>query len=191
MDIIKLKNEKKLITFFIVVASIVFIFSSIFIYKSIKVKELGGSFISAMLLFISGYGLIVFSNKLIKYKRVIVIQKAVLEDGILDINLLSETFERSDEKIEKDLTYLIDNGYLSGYELVGDYLINLEEERIRKDKMRQAYLKQKEIENQKSEPKRRRRSIESNKCPNCGATVQFDGEGKATCMYCGNSLKKA
>jgi len=194
MAISKLKNEKKVIGFFIFAAMIVFIVSAVFLFISIQKDELGGSFITAMLLFISGYGLIVFIARAVRYNFISKLQEAVLNEGISDISRLSENFGKSSESIEKQLNFLIDNGYLDGYSIVGGRVINEEAEELRLQMLEEQYYK-KQMEMQKAESEKtarktaQKKTIESEKCPNCGAKVKFENDS-VICPYCGNSLKK-
>lgn len=195
MAITKLKNEKKIVTFFAIACAIIFLVSAIFLIQSIKKDELGGSFLTAMLLFVSGYGFIIFIARIVRYKFIAKLQKAVLEEDVKSIPELEKKFGKSNKEIEKQLTFLIDNGYLEEYSIVGDRVINQEAERIRLEMLKSTYL-EKQVELQKiqadkqekkTQPKKK--TIESEKCPNCGAIVKFNN-GSATCPYCGNSLKQ-
>lgn len=188
MAVTKLKNEKKLITFFIISSAIVFVTSAIFLLVSINKDELGGSFITAMLLFISGYGLIVFIARALKYKFITKLQDAIIKGGERDLSVLAEKFSKSLSTIEEKVTFLIDNGYLPGFSISGQILINEEE---KSQILKKEFYQNQIIETKNKEEKKvlRKKIIESEKCPNCGAKVKFN-EGSADCPYCGNSLKK-
>lgn len=191
-----LSNEKKIITFFIFATAIVFVLSVFFLLRSIKVDELGGSFISAMLLFISAYGLIVFIARSVRYSFITKLQKAVLDENITSISELELKFNKSNAQIVKQLNFLINNGYLSSYYVSGDYVLNEQEEamklKIARETMYREKIKQeiKEEEAKKVKSSNKKKSqIESSKCPNCGAKVKFE-EGSTVCVYCGNVLNK-
>ena len=197
MAIAKLKNEKKLISFFIVVCTIIFIVSGVFLIQSIKKDELGGSFLTAMLLFISGYGLITFVARALRYKFIAKLQHSVLVENITSIPELEKKYSKSNKEIEKQLTFLINNGYLEEYSIVGERVINKEAERARLEMLRTTYLEKQvelqkiQVDNQtkKAAAPAKKKTIESEKCPNCGAIVKFTNDS-AECPYCGNSLKK-
>lgn len=188
MALNKLKNEKSLIIFFIIASTGVLGLSIFFLFKSIERDELGGSFLTAMLIFISAYGLIVFIKRAIRYSLIRKIQKAVIVDNIYDISIIAQNLGKPEEKIEEEVNFLINNGYLPEFEVVADRIINPEQERARRDRATEELIKEKTQEQQKRQPQRRRTISE--KCPNCGAKVKFSDD-ETECPYCGNSLKKA
>lgn len=196
MAIGKLQNERNFIAFLILVCVTVLVISGSFLFVSIKRDEMGGSLICAMLLFISGYGLIVFIARAVRYKFVAKLQKAVIVDGVQEIKQLSTDLGKGEDDIVKELNFLLNNGYLDGYALVGGRVVNKEAEEIRLEMLKATHLeKQEELRRAQKEtqgtkpvsPKKKR--IESEKCPNCGAIVKFNN-GSAVCPYCGNSLKQ-
>ena len=192
MEKVKLQNEKKVITFFLIATIVIFIGSIIFLFASIKKDELGGSFISAMLLFISGYGSLVFVSKAVKYRFLTKLQTAILDDGILDFASLMEQFGKSEKKITKEVDFMLKNGYLAGMEIEDGRLIDPEAERIANEIMMQKLVERQMKKSQEQpvkEEKKKRKRVESEKCPNCGARVKFK-EGSAECPYCGNSLNR-
>ena len=190
MGLEKLKNEKKLIRFFIVASFIIFITSAVFLFLSIQKDELGGSFISAMLLFISGYGICVFLARMRKYKLAAQVQDAILNEGLFLVEEISQHLKRNMKKTESQVKFLVDNGYLNGYKLMGGEIINEAAEKEKINAFKDSVGKKQAATEATTEKKAvKRKSIQSEKCPNCGAVVQFK-DGKATCGYCGNLLNK-
>lgn len=196
MAIGKLQKERNFIAFLVLVCMTVLVISGLFLFISIKRDELGGCLITAMLLFISGYGLIVFIARAVRYKFIAKLQKAVIVDGVQEINQLSTNLGKDEDDIVKELNFLINNGYLDGYAIVRGRVVNKEAEEIRLEMLKATHLEkqeelrraQKEAPQSKPIPPKKKR-IESEKCPNCGAIVKFNN-GSAICPYCGNSLKQ-
>ena len=146
MAVKKLNTEKSIITFLLLTSLVVLGVSSLFLYKSIQRDELGGSFLSAMLIFISMYGLIVFIKRAKKYSFISKVQRAVLVENIYDINSLCKKFEKSSEKIAEEVKFLINNGFLSPYVLVGERIVDPVKERAKIEKSREQYIKEKVVE---------------------------------------------
>lgn len=197
MAIGKLQNERNFIAFLVLVCMTVLVISGSFLLVSIKKDEIGGCLICAILLFISGYGLIVFIARAVRYRFIAKLQKAIIVDGVQEIKQLSTDLGKGEDNIVKELNFLINNGYLDGYALVRGRVVNKEAEEIRLEMLKATHFeKQEELRKVQKEsqgakqplpPKRKR--IESEKCPNCGAIVKFNN-GSAVCPYCGNSLKQ-
>ena len=123
MALNKFKNEKNLIRFFWIVSLVVFGLSTWFLFSSMRADEIGGCFISAMLLFISGYGLIVFVARSLRYRFLTKLQYAVLVDEVRYVSSLAEMFGKSPEKINRELQFMINSGYLEDF--------NIEDEEIK------------------------------------------------------------
>lgn len=197
MAIGKLQKERNFIAFLVLVCITVLVISGLFLFVSIKRDEIGGCLITAMLLFISGYGLIVFIARAVRYKFISKLQKAIIVDGVQEISQLSTDLGKDEDDIVKEVNFLINNGYLDGYALVRGRVINKEAEEIRLEMLKATHLAkqeelrraQKEAQGAKQQLPPKRKRIESEKCPNCGAIVKFNNDS-AVCPYCGNSLKK-
>lgn len=186
----KLIKERKFMIFLAVASFIVFVASFVFLWFGIKRDDIGGSFIWSMLIFISTYGFVTFIIRSIKYASIAKVQKAILDDNVKTIYELEELFNKKTEEVEKDVNFLINNGYLDGYEIVGNSILS-EEECVKialQEKAPKVKLCEHEINEAKGK-KPPKRGIRSDKCPNCGAKVKFE-EGKATCPYCGNTLNR-
>lgn len=191
----KLKNEKATMISLILISSVVFILSFIFLVVSTKKEELGGTLLCAMLAFISGYAVSVFILRIIRYSRITKIQSLILDESYAKLEDISSKIKVSLKTTHKDVKFLIDNGYLDGYRLYEDKVVNIKLEQQRIDELKKnAYLNyQKNVQAEKtatkeqSKPKKKR--ITSDKCPNCGASVTFVG-GEANCPYCGNDLNE-
>ena len=187
MALNKFKSEKNLMRVFLIVAFVVFGLSLWFLLSSVKRDELGGSFISAMLLFISGYGIIIFIARSIRYAFLTKIQKAILVEEEKNISTLAEKFGKSEEKITKEIQFMINSGYLEDYKIYDNSVVMSEREYV------QGVMKQREQARQENKvtQKPTKKSIRSEKCPNCGAKIKFDGESQVSCPYCGNTLVKS
>lgn len=179
----KLANERKLMWVFTSICAVILILSIVFLIQSINRAELGGSFLSAMLLFISGYGLVIFIARQVRYGFLTKLIKSVNEDNVTNISSLAETLSTNEKKIEKELNFAINNGFLPGKEIINNELVDELHEQIHMDMQRIRRVKT-------STPKKEKKTVISEKCPNCGAKVRFE-DGVAECPYCGNSLKKA
>ena len=200
MAINKFKNERSIISFFLVVAIGVFGVSLWFLLTSIKKDELGGSFISAMLLFISGYGSIVFVARAIRYAFLTKLQKAILVENIVEVSELEVKFGKNEKQIKREIEFMINSGYLEDYKLYDNRLISASVQRATMDRLREKQAqKQKELENvgsqqqensDKKSQKKQKDVIKSEKCPNCGAKIKFNSEKQTSCPYCGNNLTK-
>ncbi len=83
--------------------------------------------------------------------------RLIENENILNIEDLATHTGKSPEDVEKNIKYLINKGYLTGYLFKTDHL---------------------EVHNKKN-------NGETKKCANCGAKMNFDGE-KYVCSYCDN-----
>lgn len=89
---------------------------------------------------------------------------AVMEDNLTTVEEIAKQLQMRDRQV-RDLVILgIKKKYITGYIFNGSVL----------------------TPNQKEAPKKK---IASNKCPNCGGTLQDDGKGYV-CQYCGSHFDK-
>lgn len=181
----KLRNEKDGILGLLIVGFVIFVASFIFFIVSVKREELGGILLTAMLVFISGYAIIVSVSKLIKYNRVSKIQDLVLNEKIYNFNVISERLEISEKVLLKDIQFMVDNGYLGDLQVINGEIVNIKERQAQLERLKKLNDQQKASTQIKPKSKK----IVSEKCPNCGASVDF-GADQIECPYCGNSLNK-
>lgn len=187
---VKLKNEKSAIVSFLVISFVVLVSSLVVLLLSAKREELGGILLTAMLVFISAYALFVSISRLVKYYRIQKIQDAVYNEKIYYISELVEKFNTSEEKLLKDIKFMMDNGYLGAFQVYDGKLIDIKAEKERLVRLKQEEtLKYRTQEKTSKVEKPTKKKIVSEKCPNCGASVDFDGD-QVDCPYCGNSLNK-
>ena len=196
MALNKFKNEKRVIIFFLVSSIVVFILSGIFLYSSTLADEMGGIFISAMLLFISGYGAIVFIKRLIKYRFLKKMQNAIMVENIRLVSSLQSKFGKNKKRLLEDIKFMVNGGYLGDLKLRGEEaLLSDKEIAEQKEIERAKFIKQTEIQAkeiiEKKETKgSKKHVINSQKCPNCGAKINFDTTNETSCPYCGNILTR-
>ena len=195
MALNKFKNEKNIIRFFLIVSIVVFGLSIWFLFSSMKADEIGGCFISAMLLFISGYGAIVFVARIIRYAFLTKLQHAVIVDEIRKVSSLCELFGKTTEKINRELQFMINSGFLEDYFIKDEEFIystsQLEEAREKRIQVKQVEQMMKATEEKKGKQEQSKKQvIRSQKCPNCGAKINFDNKNEAVCPYCGNNLTR-
>ena len=188
MGKIKLKNEKTTMISFVVMAFVVLAASLIFLMVSVNKEELGGTILCSMLAFISGYAFFVFIARLIRYARLSSMQSMIIDENVRTISELQDRLNVSTKTVYKDVQFLMSNGYLEGYEVLGDNLINVHEERINRYNESRAEII-KEAQKIEEHKKSKKKKITSSKCPNCGAKVKFKA-GEAECPYCGNLLNE-
>ena len=194
MALNKFKNEKNLIRFFWIVSLVVFGLSAWFLFSSMRADEIGGCFISSMLLFISGYGLIVFVARSLRYRFLTKLQYAVLVDEVRYVSSLAEMFGKSPEKINRELQFMINSGYLEDFNIEDEEVIYSESEKreqkeLETKKHAEQMSKRVEEKKAKQEPAKKQ-VIRSQKCPNCGAKIKFDNKNEVVCPYCGNNLTR-
>lgn len=189
MGKLKLKNEKSTIISFIVVSMLIFILSFIFLVVSLGKEELGGTLLCCMLAFISAYATIVFIGRIIRYSRITKIQTCILDDNMASLEQISQNIKFGVKTIKKDIKFMIDCGYLSGYKLYEDKIVNVEQEKQKLEEIRKQTLLSMANANTNKTTQQNKKRITSDKCPNCGAAVTFVS-GEADCPYCGNSLNE-
>lgn len=190
----KLNNEKNVMYSFIFVSMVIFIISVIFFTISLKKEELGGLLITSMLVFMSAYALFVFIGKTIRYNRITKIQNAIYEEKLLTIKELKDRFTFPDKVLIKDLEFMLKNGYLGNLKYYNGKFVDQKEEEQKAAQVKDEIIRYKEelkkqVEAAHAANKQKRKRIVSEKCPNCGAKVEFV-DGSAECPYCGNSLNK-
>lgn len=196
MALNKFKNEKKLIVFFLVCSIVVLGLSACFLYFSTQSDELGGIFISAMLGFISGYAAIVFIARLIKYSFLTKLQNAILVENIRTITVLIDYLGATREKITKEVQFMINSGYLGELKIRDGETIYSDREQARINEVERAKLikrvefEAKAMAEKKAEKGSKKQVIKSQKCPNCGAKIDFDETNETNCPYCGNTLTR-
>lgn len=201
MGRIKFRKEKSTISTFFIISFIIFVASIFFLIASKKRDEMGGIILCAMLAFISGYACLVFVKRLIKYNLGKKLLKIVVDENVYSYEVLADKAKLSEKKVVKELSFLINNNYLIGFNLGEHELINLkdeyndlvqkraEAELFARRKVEEKFLKEKRAEETNRQEGKRpsKRRIQSNKCPNCGANIS-ETEGKVECPYCGNML---
>lgn len=196
MALNKFKNERKIIIAFLIVTIVIFGLSLFFLYSSKLADEMGGIFISAMIAFISGYGIIVFIKRLIKYAFLQKLQNAILVENVRKVSLLQEKFGKGKKRICDDVQFMINSGYLADLKLRNNEEISSDKEvaneiaRERVKIMKQAEKEVKELVEKKEQKSSKKQVIRSQKCPNCGAKINFDETNEIVCPYCGNKLTR-
>ena len=190
----KLKNEKNVLWSFIFVSSVILLISAIFFFSSLKKEELGGLLITSMLLFMSAYALFVFIGRIVRYNRITKIQNAIYDEKLYTIHELKDKFVFSDKTLIKDLEFMLKNGYLGNLKYHNGRFVDPKEEEEKANRVKEEIIRYKEelkkqVEASQSTTKPKKKRIVSEKCPNCGAKVDFV-DGTAECPYCGNSLNK-
>ena len=196
MALNKFKNERKIIIAFLIVTIVIFGLSLFFLYSSKLADEMGGIFISAMIAFISGYGIIVFIKRLIKYAFLQKLQNAILVENVRKVSLLQEKFGKGKKRIIDNVQFMINSGYLGDLKLRNNEEISSDKEvaneiaRERVKIMKQAEKEVKELVEKKEQKSSKKQVIKSQKCPNCGAKINFDETNETVCPYCGNKLTR-
>lgn len=190
MAVNKFNNEKNIMKFFLIAAIVVFGLSVWFLITSMNAEEIGGGFISAMLLFISGYALIVFTMRLARYRFLTKLQRAILVDGVRKVSELQSLFKKSNTKINRELQFMINSGFLEDFNVLEEEVIYSERE-VSEQRKKEHSSKQAEQQLKiKEEKVPRKQVIKSQKCPNCGAKIDFNNKSEVDCPYCGNHLTK-
>ena len=196
MALNKFKNEKKIIVVFLIATIVILGLSIFFLYSSNLADEMGGIFISAMIAFISGYGIIVFTQRIVRYSFLAKLQRAILVENLRTVFLLKERFGKSEKRICDDVQFMINSGYLADLKLRNDGEISSDKEvsneiaRERVKIIKQAEKEVKELVEKKEQKSSKKQVIKSQKCPNCGAKITFDETNETVCPYCGNRLTR-
>ncbi len=108
------------------------------------------------------YGVPMFWISYANKKRLNSLALAIKNDGILDIELLASNFNVPKENMVNEVKELLQKRYITGYVLV---------------------------ENSHLQKIDKKETLQTIKCPNCGAQIIKTTNGKYTCNYCHNSFE--
>lgn len=192
MDYKKIRQET--ISFFILlfVSFGILIASSLYIRMGILEDAIYYSIGGAVFAFISFYAMINFVGRLNKVSLARRVGDVVLYDGLRSIKAVADKMGKTPEKIEKSLLFLINNNYINNFKLDGDRIINLTEERNRKERIEDQLHNLKdnvtEIARDYASSLIKKKRKRSGRCSSCGAVVVFSGN-EAICPYCSNMIK--
>ena len=192
MDYKKIRQE--IISFFILffVSLVILIISSLYIKTGIFDDVIYYSVGGAVFAFISFYAMINFVERLKKVSLARKVGDVILYDGMRSIKAVADKMKKTPEKVEKALLFLINNNYIKNFKLDGDRIINLTEERNRKERIEDQLHNLKdnvtEIARDYASSLIKKKRKRSARCSSCGAVVVFTGH-EAICPYCSNMIK--
>lgn len=108
----------------------------------------------------------------IKFGEMKVYQKVcnqITKNGVQNIEELASINANKVEVMQKDVNYLIAQGYLLGYEIVdGKYIVPKDKKVLSKDELLE-----------------KEGHIKTGVCLGCGAPIEMIGNAKPKCPYCG------
>ena len=192
MDYKKIRQET--ISFFVLMfVSLAILIASVFyirfgILEDTIYYSIGG----AVFAFVSFYAITIFAKRLKKVDFARKVGDVVLYDRLRSIKEVAEKMGKSPEQVQTSFMFLINNNYINNFKLDGDVIINLTEDRARKQQVEE---KLQELKNNVTEIARdyastmiKKKRKRSGRCSGCGAVVVF-ADTEAICPYCGNLIK--
>ena len=192
MDYKKIRQETVSFCILLVVSIAILVASTLYIRMGIIEDIIYYSIGGAVFAFISFYAILNFIGRLKKVGLARKVGDVILYDGLRSIKAVSEKMGKSPEKVEKSLLFLINNNYINNFKVYGDVIINLTEERNRKQRVEDRLHDLKdnvtEIARDYASSMIRKKRKRSGRCSGCGAVVVFTGT-EAICPYCGNMIK--
>ena len=135
MDYKKIRQE--IISFFILlfVSIAILIISAIYIRMGIVEDTIYYSIGGAVFAFISFYSIVIFIKRLKKVYLARKVGDVILYDRMRSVKEVAEKIKKTPEKVQSSIMFLINNNYISNFKLDGDIIINLTEERVRKQQV--------------------------------------------------------
>lgn len=174
------------VTLGILIASVIFMLQGI--RDSVDYYTVGG----AVFAFFSAYALFVFAKSLRRVYFARKIGDIILYDRLRSVKQIADKINKTPEKVQKAITFLINSDYISGFKVDCDVIINETEEKMRRQKLLEHLDELKtratEIARDYQSGVKKKKSKHSGRCSGCGAVVVFV-ENEAICPYCGNLIK--
>ena len=191
MDYKKMRQETIAFAILFFIALTICLIAIYFMGLGVEEDQMAYTIGGAVFTFVSAYSMCVFVGRLLKVWLARKVGDIMLYERIRSVKQIADKLDKTPEKIQALIVFLINNNYISHFKLEGDVIINLTEERLKRARLEEKLdtLKEKVTEIARDYSSvRHKKKMNSARCTGCGATVVFS-DTQAICPYCGNLLK--